>query len=139
MKLPRRKFLQLATGAVALPAASRIARAQTYPTRPITMIVPFPAGGITDTIARVVAERMGRYLGQAVIIENVSGAKGGIGVGRAARAKSDGYVIDLGQADTHVLNGAVYSLGYDVLNDFALKADAEKWWPVIKELGIKAE
>jgi tripartite-type tricarboxylate transporter receptor subunit TctC len=98
MKLARRKFLHLAASSVALPAVSRVATAQTYPSRPITMIVPFPAGGATDTIGRVVAERMGRYLRQAVIIENVSGAEGSIGIGRAARARADGYVIDLGQA-----------------------------------------
>jgi tripartite-type tricarboxylate transporter receptor subunit TctC len=106
VKLPRRRFLHLASGAVALPAASRIARAQTYPTRPITLIVPFPPGGVTDAIGRVVAERMRRLLGQPLIIENVSGAEGSIGIGRAARARPDGYVIDLGQTDNHVLNGA---------------------------------
>jgi tripartite-type tricarboxylate transporter receptor subunit TctC len=119
MKFPRRQFLQLAAGAAALPAVSGVATAQTYPTRPITMIVPFPPGGATDGIGRVVAERMGRSLGQLVIIENFSGAEGSIGIGRAARARSDGYVIDLGQTDTHVLNGVFYSLNYDVLNDFA--------------------
>jgi tripartite-type tricarboxylate transporter receptor subunit TctC len=118
MKSARRKFLHLAAVAVTMPVVSRVAWAQTYPTRPITMVVPFPAGGVTDTLGRVVAERMGRYLKQVVIIENVSGAEGSVGIGRAARARSDGYVIDLGQVDTHVLNGALYSLGYDVLNDF---------------------
>ena len=119
MELPRRRFLHLATGAVAFPAVSQIAWAQTYPTRPITMIVPFPAGGPTDAVGRVVAERMRRLLGQTVIIENVSGADGNIGVGRAARATPDGYTIVLGNTSTHVLNGAFYSLSYDVLNDFA--------------------
>jgi Tripartite tricarboxylate transporter family receptor len=85
MRLPRRQFLRLAAGAAVAPAVSQTARAQTYPSRPITMIVPFPAGGNTDAIGRVVAERMRRLLGQAVIIENVSGADGSIGVGRAAR------------------------------------------------------
>jgi tripartite-type tricarboxylate transporter receptor subunit TctC len=118
MKLRRREFLHLAAGAAALPAASRIATAQTYPTRPITMIVPFPPGGATDAIGRVVAEPMRRLLGQPVIIENASGAEGSVGVGRTARAKPDGYMIDLGQMDNHVLNGAFLSLGYDVLNDF---------------------
>jgi tripartite-type tricarboxylate transporter receptor subunit TctC len=119
MKLPRRKFLHLAAGAAALPAVSRFACAQTYPTRPITMIVPFPPGASTDAIARVLADRMRRALGQPIIIENVSGAGGSIGTGRAARAKPDGYTIDLGLATIHVLNGAFYSLSYDVLNDFA--------------------
>jgi tripartite-type tricarboxylate transporter receptor subunit TctC len=119
MKRPRRQFLHLAAGAVALPAVSRIASAQTYPTRPITMIIPTAAGAGSDVAGRVVVERMRRSLGQPIIIENVSGADGNIGVGRAARAKPDGYTIDLGVIGTHVLNAAFYSLPYDVLNDFA--------------------
>jgi tripartite-type tricarboxylate transporter receptor subunit TctC len=119
MKLLRRQFLQLAASAVALPALSRGANAQAYPTRPITMIVPFPAGGSGDVIGRVLAERMKAALGQAIITENVGGADGSIGVGRAARARPDGYTINLGFLGTHVLNGAFYSLPYDVLNDFA--------------------
>jgi tripartite-type tricarboxylate transporter receptor subunit TctC len=118
MKVQRRQFLRLTAGAAALPAVSRIARAQTYPSRPITMIVPFPAGGPTDVVARVVVEQMKAPLGQPVIIENLGGADGSIGVGRAARAPPDGYTIDLGLMDTHVLNGAFYSLQYDVLHDF---------------------
>ena len=116
---PRRQFLRLAVGAAALPALSRNADAQSYPTRPITMIVPFPAGGATDVIGRVLAERMRDLLGQPIVIENVSGADGSIGTGRVARAKPDGYTIELGIRGTHVLNGALYSLSYDVLNDFA--------------------
>jgi tripartite-type tricarboxylate transporter receptor subunit TctC len=115
---PRRQFLGLAAGAAALPAVSRIARAQTYPSRPITMIVPFAAGTGTDVVARVVAERMRAALGQPVVIENVSGADGSIGLGRAARARPDGYTIDVGAIGPHVLNGALYSLTYDLLNDF---------------------
>jgi tripartite-type tricarboxylate transporter receptor subunit TctC len=118
MKLPRRQFLHLAAGAAALPAVSRIARAQAYPTRPITMNVPFAAGGPTDTVARIVAERMRLSLGQAVIVENFAGADGTIGVGRAARAAPDGYTLSVGQWGTHVLNGAAYSLQYDLLKDF---------------------
>jgi len=117
-KLPRRQFLQLAASAAALPAVSPMAKAQTYPTRPITIIVPFAAGGPTDTVARVLAERASGSLGQPIIIENVSGANGSIGTGRAARAKPDGYTIELGAIGTHVLNGALYSLPYDVLKDF---------------------
>jgi tripartite-type tricarboxylate transporter receptor subunit TctC len=119
MKLPRRQFLHLAAGAAAVPAVSRMAGAQTYPTRPITMIVPFPPGGPSDVVGRVVAEQMRRSLGQPVIVENVSGADGSIGVGRLTRARPDGYTIDLGNLGTHVLNGAFYSLRYDLLNDFA--------------------
>ena len=116
--VPRRRFLHLAAGAAAFPTASRIARAQAYPTRPISMIVAFAAGGSTDVVGRVLAQRMGKSLGQNVIIENVSGADGSIGTGRAARAMPDGHTISLGLMDTHVLNGAFYSLQYDVLNDF---------------------
>jgi tripartite-type tricarboxylate transporter receptor subunit TctC len=82
---PRRRFLSLAAGAAALPAISRIARAQTYPSRPITMIVPFAAGGVTDVIGRVVAEPMRASLRQPFIVENVSGADGNIGTGRGMR------------------------------------------------------
>jgi tripartite-type tricarboxylate transporter receptor subunit TctC len=116
--IQRRHFLHLAAAAAALPAYSRIARAQTYPARPIAMIVPFAAGGGADVIARVVAERMRGSLGQSIIIENIGGADGSIAVGRAARARPDGYTINLGVIGTHVLNGAFYSLPYDVLNDF---------------------
>src|SRR5215470_11836608 len=83
MKLPRRQFLHLAAGAAALPAVSRFAWAQAYPTRPITMIVPALAGSSSDAVARVLAERMRRSLGQPIIIENVGGAGGSIGTGRA--------------------------------------------------------
>ena len=110
MKLARHQFLRLATGAVALPAFSRVATGQTYPTRPITMIVPFLPGAFTDVMARIFAERMRAALGQTVVIENVGGADGAIGTGRAARARPDGYTIILGGMSTHVLNGAFYSL-----------------------------
>jgi tripartite-type tricarboxylate transporter receptor subunit TctC len=119
MKLRRRQFLHLAAGAVALPALSRVARAQTYPTRPITMIVPLAAGGGLDATGRVLADRMRRSLGQPVMIENVTGGDGNIATARAAQARPDGYTIEIGHRSTHALNGAVYSLSYDVLNDFA--------------------
>jgi tripartite-type tricarboxylate transporter receptor subunit TctC len=92
--------------------------AQTYPARPVTVVVPFPAGGPTDTIGRIMAEGMRSSLGQSVIIENVAGASGSIGTGRVARAPGDGYTISLGLWTTHVVNGAVFPLTYDVLNDF---------------------
>jgi tripartite-type tricarboxylate transporter receptor subunit TctC len=94
------------------------AAAETYPSRTVTMIVPFAAGGPTDTLARVVAEQMRLSIGQPIIIENVTGAAGTIGVGRAARAAPDGYTISIGAWNTHVVNGAVYQLPYDVLRDF---------------------
>jgi tripartite-type tricarboxylate transporter receptor subunit TctC len=119
MKLPhRRQFLHLAAGAAALPAVSRIARAQAYPSRPITMVVAFAAGGSGDTIMRIVADHMRSTLGQTIVIENVGGAAGSIGVGRVARAAPDGYMLSYGNWPTHVLNGAVYALNYDVLKDF---------------------
>jgi tripartite-type tricarboxylate transporter receptor subunit TctC len=120
MRLPRRRFLQLTAGAAALPVASRSAWAQTYPTRPITIVVAFASGGTTDIIARVMAERMRVTLGQAVIVENITGAGGTIGVGRAARAAPDGYTICLSQKGTHVKAGATYrKLQYDPVVDFA--------------------
>src|SRR6516165_9970269 len=104
MESTRRRFLHLAAGAAAVPAVSRVARAQAYPTRPITLIVGFAAGSFTDVVARVMAERMRASLGQPIIIENVSGADGSVGTGRAARARPDGYTIDFGSLPTHVLN-----------------------------------
>jgi tripartite-type tricarboxylate transporter receptor subunit TctC len=119
MKLPRRRqFLHLAAGVAVLPAVSRLAWAQAYPSQPITMIVPFPAGGGTEVVARILAGRMKEALGQPIIVENVSGASGNIGVARLARAKPDGYTIDRGHSSPHGMNGALYSLPYDVLNDF---------------------
>jgi tripartite-type tricarboxylate transporter receptor subunit TctC len=119
MKLPhRRQFLHLAAGAAVLPAGSRIAEAQAYPTRPITIVVPYAAGGATDTIGRVMAERMKRSLGQPVIVENATGAGGTIAVGRVARAAPDGYTLSLGHNGSHVMTGATYALQYDLLNDF---------------------
>src|SRR5713226_4683854 len=94
------------------------AMAQAYPSRPITIIVPFPAGGPTDTLARILADHMTASLVQSVIVENVSGAAGSIGVGRVARAAPDGYTISIGNWSTHVVNGAIYALQYDVLKDF---------------------
>jgi tripartite-type tricarboxylate transporter receptor subunit TctC len=94
------------------------AHAQNYPSRTITLIVPFPAGGSTDTVARIMAERMQPLLGQPVIIENVGGAGGSTAVGRLARAAPDGYTIDIGQWDTHV-GSIIYKINYDLEKDFA--------------------
>ena len=117
MKLPRRRFLHLAAGAAAVPAVTRFAWAQAYPTRQITLVVPFPPGGSTDVAARIVAENMRPILGQPVIIENIGGAGGSIAVGRVARARPDGYTIDIGQWDTHV-GSIIYNLNYDLQKDF---------------------
>src|SRR5579864_2252582 len=115
--MTRRQFLTLSAAGLAF-ASTRGAQAQSYPSRPITMIVPYPAGGPTDVIGRMMAERMRVSLGQTIIIENVGGADGSIGTNRAAHARPDGYTIELGLTGTHVLNGAVYPLQHDVLNDF---------------------
>jgi tripartite-type tricarboxylate transporter receptor subunit TctC len=94
-----------------------IATAQDYPARPITMIVPFPAGGATDSLARVLGEQMRGVLRQPVIIENIGGAAGSIGVGRAVRAPADGYTLSIGTSSTHVLTGGLYALPFDLLRD----------------------
>jgi tripartite-type tricarboxylate transporter receptor subunit TctC len=101
-----------------LAGCGSIAMAQVYPSRPVTMVVPFPAGGSSDTIGRVLADGMRGPLGQSVIIENVGGASGNLGVGRVARAAPDGYTLILGSWPTHVLNAAIFTLPYDPLNDF---------------------
>jgi tripartite-type tricarboxylate transporter receptor subunit TctC len=89
-----------------------------YPAYPITMIVPFAAGGPTDTLARILAQRMMVTLGQSIVIENVSGASGSIGIGRVARSSPDGYTLSIGNVTTHVFNGVIYPLPYDLLKDF---------------------
>src|SRR5262245_33417654 len=101
MKLPRSTSLHLAAGPAAIPVMPRPAAAQAYPTRPITIVVPYPAGGPTDTLTRILAEHLRVSLGQPVIIENVSGAGGSIGVGRVARAAPDGYTVSIGHWQTH--------------------------------------
>jgi tripartite-type tricarboxylate transporter receptor subunit TctC len=110
------RFLALMVLAVLAGIAG--AEAQTYPSRPITLIVPFPPGGSTDAAARIMAERMRASLGQSIVIENVGGAGGSIGVGRVARAEPDGYTFDIGQWDTHV-GSIIYKLDYDLEKDFA--------------------
>jgi tripartite-type tricarboxylate transporter receptor subunit TctC len=94
-----------------------VAAAQNYPARAMTMIVPFPAGGATDTLARFLAENMRAVLGQPVIIENVAGAAGSLGVGRAVRAAADGYTLSIGTSTTHMLTGGLYALQFDLLKD----------------------
>jgi tripartite-type tricarboxylate transporter receptor subunit TctC len=118
-------------------AAATPAHAQPYPTRTITLVVPYPAGGPTDTIARILAERLKAPLGQAVIVENITGAGGSIGVGRVAQATPDGYTLSIGHTQTHVFNAATMNLNYDVVNDFApvsLIADTPIWIVARKDL-----
>src|SRR5260221_7373229 len=102
---------------VVILAGLSAAVAQNYPSRPVTMVVPFAAGGPVDTIARIVGTPMGKTLGQTILVENVVGASGTLGVGRVARAAPDGYTLSIGHWGTHVINGAVYPLQYDLLRD----------------------
>jgi tripartite-type tricarboxylate transporter receptor subunit TctC len=104
--------------ALAVACGSSAAQAQGYPSRPITMIVPFPAGGPTDTLGRIVSEGMRPSLGQTIVIENVTGAGSTIGVGRAAQAAPDGYTLSLGNWTSHVGSGALYPIQYDLVRDF---------------------
>jgi tripartite-type tricarboxylate transporter receptor subunit TctC len=115
----RKYFIAIAvTLLTCLASALASARADNFPSRPITLIVPFPPGGSTDVAARILADKMGASLGQPVIVENVGGAGGSIGVGRLARATPDGYTIDIGQWDTHV-GTIIYNISYDLRADFA--------------------
>jgi tripartite-type tricarboxylate transporter receptor subunit TctC len=111
------KKMMIVTALVALAASSMSAAAQNYPTRPITLVIPFTPGGPVDTVARVVTEHMRGTLGQPFVIENVSGAGGSIGVGRVARAAPNGYTLGHGDIGTYVLNGAVYQLSYNLMSD----------------------
>ena len=103
---------------LATAAWSGSAAAQTYPNRPVTMVVPLAPGGSTDVIARIMAEGMRAALGQTIVVENTTGAGGTIGIGRLARATPDGYTFGIGQWGTNVANGAVHNLPYDLLKDF---------------------
>jgi tripartite-type tricarboxylate transporter receptor subunit TctC len=122
-RITSRRMRGLATAALAAGLftaaclASGIAAAQTYPSRPITIVVPFAAGGPTDILARLFGERLRAALGQPVLVENVTGAAGSIAVGRAAAAPPDGYTISIGNFSTHVANGAIYPLKFDLLRD----------------------
>lgn len=102
---------------VAALALSPVASAQSYPSRTVTLVVPYAAGGPVDTVARILAEPMRKALGQTVVVDNTTGAAGSIGVGRVARAAPDGYTLSIGHWSTHVVNGAIYDLPYDLLND----------------------
>jgi tripartite-type tricarboxylate transporter receptor subunit TctC len=112
-----RRLLAVIVAVLFGPACIGMAVAQDYPTHPITMIVPFPAGGATDTLARYLAEQMLPILGQRVVIENIAGAAGSIGVGRAVRSAADGYTLSIGTSTTHMLTGGLYALPFDLLTD----------------------
>ena len=121
------RVLQFSFAVVATLAGAAAASAQSYPSRPITLIAPFPAGGPSDALGRILAEPMQALLGQPLVIENVAGAGGNIGVARVARSAPDGYTIGIGQWSTHVVNAVTYKITYDVVTDFepiALLANA---------------
>src|SRR5215468_10357072 len=118
MKLPRRNFLYLGAGAAALPAVSRIACAQAYPTRPMRAVVAFAPGGVTDTFARLMVQKLTEQLGKQVYVENIAGASGNIGTGQVAKAAPDGYTI-LFAFSSHVVNPTLFArVPYDAVNDF---------------------
>jgi tripartite-type tricarboxylate transporter receptor subunit TctC len=118
MKLPRRNFLYLGAGAAALPAVSRIAWAQAYPTRPMRAVVAFAPGGVTDTFARLMAQKLTEQLGKQVYVENIAGASGNIGTGQVAKAAPDGYTI-LFAFSSHVVNPTLFArVPYDPIKDF---------------------
>jgi tripartite-type tricarboxylate transporter receptor subunit TctC len=122
----------LAAGTLPVPA-------ENYPSRTITIVVPYPAGGPTDTLARILAERLQGALSQSVIVENIGGAGGSIGVGRVAHAAPDGYTLSIGHTQTHVFNASILKLDYDVVTDFApiaLLADTPIWIVTRKSLPV---
>jgi tripartite-type tricarboxylate transporter receptor subunit TctC len=129
-----RKLLVVTTLA-ALTASIASASAQNFPTRPVTIVVPFAAGGPADAMARVIGDRMRNSLGQQVIIENVAGAGGSTGVGRVVRAPPDGYTVSIGHWSTHVVNGAIYDLPYDLLRDLepVARLPSNPQWVVAKK------
>src|SRR5258706_4870713 len=108
MKYSRRKFLHLAASGVALPATARLAHAQAFPSRPMSMIVPFAAGGPQDVLGRLIAQRMSEILGQQIIIENIGGAGGVNGSKRVADAPPNGYTMGIGSVGTHAHNQTLY-------------------------------
>src|ERR1700675_3436475 len=112
-----RKLLTVVVATLLDLGSAGVASAENYPTRAMTMIVPFPAGGATDTLARFLAEKMRAVLGQSVIIENIAGAAGSIGVGRAVRSAPDGYSLSIGTSTTHMLTGGLYALPFDLFKD----------------------
>src|SRR5262249_35106349 len=118
MKLPRRRMLQLAAGAAALPAVSRVAGAQAYPARPVRAVVAFAPGGVTDTFGRLMAQKLTEELGKQVYVENIAGASGNIGTAQVAKAPPDGYTI-LFAFSSHVVNPTLFGrVPYDPIKDF---------------------
>ncbi|MFY9759409.1 MAG: tripartite tricarboxylate transporter substrate-binding protein [Xanthobacteraceae bacterium] len=126
----RARFIGVLVALVALSASAIVALADDYPSHPITMLIGFPPGGPTDTLGRILADAMGRALGQTVVVESVSGASGTIATGRVVHAAPDGYTIGIGNWTSHVGSPALYSLDYDILNDLqpiSLLASSPLW------------
>jgi tripartite-type tricarboxylate transporter receptor subunit TctC len=115
--MKRREFFSFAAAAAMLPAASRLAWSQGYPNRPVMIVVPFAAGGPADALARIMGDRMRVALGKQVVIENMVGGGGSVGVGRVVRSAPDGYTVGIGHWTTHVINGAIYDLPNDLVRD----------------------
>ncbi|HEV8465509.1 MAG TPA: tripartite tricarboxylate transporter substrate-binding protein, partial [Pseudolabrys sp.] len=131
---------QIVAAIVAALAAITSASAENYPSRAITFIVPFSAGGPTDALARILGERMRQLLGQPILVENVTGAGGTIGVGRAVHAAPDGYTLSIGHLGTHVVNGAIYPLNFDLVKDLEPVAKiASNPMMVVSKNGIPAK
>src|ERR1700676_1966056 len=130
-----KQLLRVATFVAATFVGIAGAAAQNFPTRPVTIVVPFAAGGPADAMARVLGDRMRASLGQQVIIENVAGAGGSVGVGRVVRAPPDGYTVSIGHWSTHVVNGAIYDLSYDLLKDLEPVAElpSNPQWIIAKK------
>src|SRR2546423_6718238 len=127
IKLPRRKFLAMAAGAAALPALPRVARAQAYPSRPVRLIVAFPAGGSSDIVARLLGQRLSERLGQPVVIDNRPGAGGNIGTEAVAKAAPDGYTLLLA-SNVNAGNATLYEkLNFDFINDIERVAGMVRW------------
>src|ERR1700731_4555597 len=112
-----RRLLTVMVAILVFLAWAGMAAAQNYPTRAMTLIVPFPAGGATDTLARFLAEKMRAVFGQPVIVENVAGAAGSLGVARAVRSAADGYTLSIGPSTPHMLRGGLYAFQFDLLKD----------------------
>ena len=130
MRLLRRRFLELVASAIVLPTTFCITWAETYPSRPITMMVGYPPGGPTDTLARILGDAMGHSLHQTIVIETVTGASGTIATGRVVHANPDGYTIGIGNWTSHVGSAAIYPLDYDVfqaLQPISLLAASPLW------------
>ena len=127
--------MRIVTTFIALGLSLGAAAAQSFPTKPVTIVVPFAAGGPADAMARVIGDRMRVSLGQQVIIEDVAGAGGSVGVGRVVRAPPDGYTVSIGHWSTHVINGAIYDLPYDLLKDLepVARLPANPQWIIAKK------